>query len=52
MIVFALSSALGSPPQPAAAISVAQRMENRVVCGGDIIVKLLTFGGNHTTAYC
>jgi hypothetical protein len=52
MIAFSLSITPDPSPHAATASSVAQSVQSRVVCGGDIIVKLLTLAGNHTTAYC
>jgi len=51
MISFALSTAPGPSPQADASVSDATSVRKRNVCGGEIIVKLLTLRGNHTTAY-
>jgi hypothetical protein len=52
MTAFSLSTAAGPSPQAARASSPAQSVESRAVWSEDIIVKLLTLGGNNSTAYC
>jgi hypothetical protein len=51
MMAFSRSTAAWLSPQPATAIKVATHAQMQAVCRRDIIVKLLTIGGNYITAY-
>ena len=50
MIAFSLSVAPGDSPQATSALSAVRIHPNRKVCLVEIIVNLLTIGGNHSTA--